>query len=219
MDFKNQISELVNEIADLELSTIKKKIVLYGTGIGAKLLNAEYALGRLSDLNIYPDDISSTIPDICVKDQIHFFVDSFFAFSYSSYDVLAQVINQKLQLGLNEYQVSIKRIKNHINSTSNLSLYNKIEDLLKKNHFKNLDKYRNCSTHRRQIYLETKTILVSGTPGYSSTSLNTTSITRVLCDDPITLTPKITQGRELIAYSTNMFNKIKDDIISILKEM
>ena len=214
------ISELAETIASSEPKTYKQKILLYSNGISAKLSNAEYSHANLMKLRDYPDNYNITDDlDVPAGDRIHFYVDSFFAFLYSSFDVTAQVINQKHRLGVDENRVSIKRIKSEIDAKlPTHPLHKTLDDLLKSKYFKNLDRYRNCSTHRRQIYLKTTTMLVSETPGYSSTA-KLTSVQRVLCDDPLSLNPSINQNRELINYSRDLLEKVKREIILILKNI
>lgn len=220
MTYSETITELAKTISNKEPKSYKQKILLYSHGISAKLLNAEYSHSNLLNLRDHPDDYDITDDfDVPVVDRIHFYVDSFFAFLYSSFDVTAQVINQKLRLGIDENRVSIKRIKEEIDKKkSTHQLKRTLDCLFKSKYFKNLERYRNCSTHRRQIYLQTTTVLISETLGYSSTA-KLTNVLRLLCDDPLSINPTVKQKRELINYTSDLLEKVKKEIIVILKNI
>jgi len=220
MNYSETLSQLAETIADKQPKSYKQKILLYSHGIYAKMLNAEYSHSNLLNLRDHPDNYNITDDlDVSVPDRIHFFTDSFFAFLYSSFDVTAQVINQKLRLGIDENRVSIKKIKEELDKRHPTHPLKKIlDDLFKSKYFKNLERYRNCSTHRRQIYLQTTTVSVSETPGYSSTAY-LTKVQRLLCDDPLSLNPSIKQKRELTSYSADLLEKVKKEIILILKNI
>lgn len=215
MSVYENIENLSIRLSENEPERIAKRIKLYFSGVSAKLRNAEYALARLKELSPQSDVTSSDDSDFLISQQISFYVDSFFAFLYSSFDVIAQVINQKLRIGENEKAVSIKRIKRKIDDNhTGVAIQPILNDLLRSNFFKNLDKYRNCSTHRRQIYIQEKTVTISATPGYSTTG-DMTSVERLLCDDPLLLNPTVRQERILVDYCNRMLVRSKNEISNI----
>lgn len=220
MEYSPEIEKLAKKISKDEPTTFEKKINLYSGGISAKLLNADFALSNLKTLRDLPDNSSqSDNSELNVRDQIHFFTDTFFAFLYSAFDVSAQVINQKLRLGIDEKSVSIKRVKQKLKSKLPDHKLNSILDtLLKSRHFSNLDKYRNCSTHRRQIYIRTTAISISETPGYSTTG-DLMQVVRYICDDPLKLNPTVNQNRELITYMEGLLKKVIQEIFKLLKNL
>lgn len=197
---------------------ISKNIILYSAGLSTKLRNSEFALKHLRELSLQSDLLStSDNNEFKISEQIHFFVDAFFAFLYSSLDVIAQVLNQKLHLEIDEKNVSFKKIRKTIDNQQqpNTPLKSVLDTISRSTYFKNLDKYRNCSTHRRQIYIKTTTESISETRGYSSTSKNITTVKRYICDNPLTLNPSINQKRELIPYCEKILKKIKKSISQI----
>ena len=220
MNLSSNIEEMVNRIGPPEPQTRKRKIELYSQGVIAKFRNAEYALSQLKDLNKYSDDKTlADDNDLVVRERIHFYLDSFFAFIYSTFDVMSQVVNQKLQMGLDERQVSIKGLKNRLNQNHNgHDLQDCIDVLCRANYFKNMDKFRNCSTHRRQIYVRCEATLISETPGYSSTA-DLTTVKRLICDDPYALSPSTNQNRELIDYCQKMLEWTETKLINISKKI
>jgi len=197
---------------------ISGKIGLYSSGVKAKIKNADYALSKIMELSSQSDDsTTSTEQDFLISDKLHFYVDSFFAFLYSAFDIISHVINQKYGIGLNEKEVSFDRVKRFFTSNhQGHRIQLLLDKISRKKYFKNLDKFRNCSTHRRQIYI--RTITETGTPGYS-TSGNVLVVRRVICDDPLSLNPKIRQNRELIEYCANMLDKVKSEISRISTEI
>lgn len=216
MPVHDDIEQMRSRIVQGENATISGKIELYSCGISAKIKNAEYALSMLNQLASLSDTISSSgITTFGILDKTHFYIDSFFAFTYSAFDVMAQVINQKLHMGKNEWDVNINKIKSDINRNHSAHTLNSVlNTLFNRNYFKNLKRYRNCSTHRRQIYIQEQVSSVTSTPGYS-TSGNVTTIVKILCDNPLTLNPTINQNRELIRYCTDIYNKMCRDISQI----
>jgi len=211
MSIYEKIEEMSNRLVRDTPRRISSRIVLYSSGAKAKLKNAEYALSKMRELSSQSDNITtSTDQDFLISEKLQFYVDSFFAFLYSTFDIISQVINQKYKMGLNEKEVSFDKVKRKLNSShqgdSIQVLFNKVSA---KTFFKNLDKFRNCSTHRRQIYI--KTTIETATPGYS-TSGDIRIVRRVLCDDPLSLNPKTKRNRELIEYCTSMLDKVKSEI-------
>jgi hypothetical protein len=67
--------------------------------------------------------------------------------------------------------------------------------------------------------LKTTATSVDGTDGYISTTEDMSSVTRILCDNPLSLKPTTKQNRELITYSTKIMNKVVENIKSILEEL
>lgn len=129
--------------------------------------------------------------------------------------MIAQVINQNMDLSIDEKKVSIKSAKRKIDSGySGHQVASVLNRIFRSNSFKNLEKYRNCSTHRRQIYIRAETVVIEETPGYSTTG-EITSVKRLLCDDPLALTPSVSQQRELVAYCENIFSRVCSDLIDI----
>lgn len=214
MSVYEKIDEMSNRLNQGERRQIKESIKLYSEGVKAKLKNTEYALSKINELSSQSNDITtSETPDFCVIEKIHFYVDSFFAFLYSTFDIISHVINQKHHLELEEKDVSFNRVKQVLEQRHRgINIQRNFDRISRKIYFKNLDNYRNCSTHRRQIYIET--ITISGTPGYSTTE-DMPEILRVLCDNPLSLKPKTNKTRILQDYCDEMFRKVKAEIIDI----
>ena len=180
--------------------------------------NAEYALSKLTEFCSQIDSSTST-SQFTVSDKVHFYLDSFFAFLYSSFDVVAQVVNQKSHLLIDENQVSIKSIKTKLIQTQ---LGTPIQVVLKRictsRFFKVLEKYRNCSTHLRQICIQSQRIETTLTPGYNAT-VPMPRISHKLCDDPLTINPRFSKNREMIKHCVDSYNKTTKEIGQILNKL
>jgi hypothetical protein len=189
--------------------------------VSAKLRQADYALGQIRSLatgefTTGQSGISTALPGTSNEDRLHFYVDAFFAFLYSTFDVLGQVVNQAQGLGLKEKDASFKNVRNVLQNNAS-ALSKKLVRVAKSRNFKKLEAYRNCSTHRRRIYIETTT--VSGTSGYSLTP--TVQLPKhLLADDPLALVlkPKVT-NRELLAYCGSSLGWVQKEVQTLMKNL
>lgn len=234
MNIQNEIDAIKEKNTSLKSKSRQEKTELYCEGLKAKLEQASFALSCVEKFTNLSDDTKSTTEEISfsISMQVAFYCDTFWTFLYSSLDVLSQIVNQTMALGLKEKDVSFNQIKGKLGGTVHKDLevsirYNKC---FKSRAFKNLEKYRNCSTHRRQIFIvelcETKS--VRRTAGYpstattDSTSIATTDststiVTRTLCDDPLTQKPKIEKKRIIPQYMVETQNSIIKSIKEIIK--
>lgn len=195
----------------------RQKIALYSAGLKEKLREAEFSLTNLKAYET--QDIattSDTDENFEIDANVHFYCDCFWAFLYASLDVLAQVINQTNKLELSEKKVSFKNIGEKL--PQNSKLRNCLNRIKNSNTYKNLDKYRNCSLHRRHIFFEEVKISVSRSAGYriSTTGRSESETIRYLCDDPFKLVPKVSQKREVGEYCEKTYNKITELLAKIL---
>jgi hypothetical protein len=218
MDVFEIIRRMENNIIQGLSQDTSDRICLYSSGLKAKLTNAEYAFYRLNELSGESDSSIST-SGFGTGEIIHFYLDSFFAFLYSAFDVMGQIVNQKLNLSIPEDKVSFKKVNQILDQNhAGIRIQQLFGTILNSRFFKELEKYRNCSTHRRQIYIQSRTTLISGTPGYT-TSGDLTRIERIICDDPLTLIPTVIKNKELIGHCLNMLIKAKEILIKISKAL
>jgi len=238
------MEKVLNELASLEerckpilSKTQLQKSHLYCEGLRAKLTQTSYALERLMEINKLSDDDKYTITDddkytftgdkaYPIRLQVSFFCDSFWTFLYSSLDVLSQIVNQTMNLGLDdldEKNVSFAQVKGKLqgNQYVTTQVSKAFDDCFKSHAYKNLDKYRNCSNHRREIFIVETYTSVKGTSGYATTSTGGSgkTVTRILCDDPLTLLPTIEQKRKIPDYMMDTMQKIEKFIAEIIKKI
>ena len=222
MKYKDKIEKVQNKlllvVGNSKIKT--RKINIYINGLYGKFENAEYALDKIKEITQETGTYSAYSPEI--DPEIHFYVDSFFAFLYSCLDVLAQILNQYYEelnkLNLDERQISFRKILNVIkNKNLNLPVNDEFEKILSSRYFINLDKYRNCSTHRHQIYIKREQTTISETAGYTSSTGELPTVLWIICDDPFfKLKPSIKQRRDLYDYSKRMYDNIKRKIENII---
>lgn len=222
MDLFAQIDFLVNRSrVVITQKARKQKIELYSEGLKAKTNQAKFALENLDSFSNQSDHIvSSTARDeFTISEKVGFFCDAYWTFLYSSLDVLAQIINQALKLDLKENVVSFNSVAKHLEQKQeNSNIQQKFKDCRNSYVFKHLDAYRNCSTHRRQIYIKEEVKIVKHTPGYRTTSIGSVEgVERIICDNPLELTPLVKQQRRIPVFMEDTSNKILNHIIKILK--
>ncbi|NQT56645.1 MAG: hypothetical protein HQ551_10495 [Desulfobacteraceae bacterium] len=201
-------------------NTRKQKLKLYCEGLKAKARQVELALQELVTLENQTDAaVTSTDTDEpSIQAKVEFYCDSFWAFLYSCLDVLGQVVNQGMKLGFDEKAVSFKTIKNHLNSNHNGSPeQTAFDECARCNAFKNVDRYRNCSTHRRQIYVKEEVKLVRHPDGYQTiTTGDNVTVERILCENPLDVRPRTTQNRKIPDYLLTTRDRIFGLIEKIL---
>lgn len=198
----------------------KQRIKLYCEGLKAKAKQAVYALRELSKLENQTDSaVTTTDPnEPPIQERVEFYCDTFWALLYSCLDVLGQIANQAMRLGFDEKDVSFKKIansicNNHGGSPEDTAFTNCKNSIA----FKNLDKYRNCSTHRRQIYICTRTVTVQHSTGYQTiTTGDDVTVERILCDNPLDITPRMNQNRLIPQYMESTMNSIFKHIENII---
>jgi hypothetical protein len=221
MSVYDDIENMSNRIANSHNARISARINLYSNGVKYKITEAEIAFNMLQELLLprgapfLKDESKFTI-----EQKMHFFVDSFFAFLYSAFDVISQVVNQHLQLGINENQVSFKSVEESLRANRNGDLIQIIyTQILAANYFKNLKNYRNCSTHRRHICIVTTGPKFSD--GYSTTASRNLglAVENILCDNPLVITPTINQNREILKYCNRAFEWAKDKLSKISTDL
>jgi len=223
MSVSDTIDSLVVEVdTTIRQKTRRQKVRLYSAGLKAKIKQADFALQKLSEYDNRSDEIitSTGEDDFLITEQVHFYCDTFWTFLYSSLDVLAQIVNQVLRLNLKERAVTFKGVKSKLHSRQNASrIQKRFERCFSSKAFKNLDRYRNCSTHRRQIYMKEETKSEKGTAGYKSSTTGTVvTVVRTLCDNPLVLSPRTSQNRRIPKYMAETRDKILRHIELIVKE-
>jgi hypothetical protein len=200
--------------------TRKQKLSLYCEGLKAKARQAEFAIAELARLENQTDaSVTATDPEQpSIQARVEFFCDSFWAFLYSCLDVLGQVVNQGMKLGFDEKEVSFKKVKKRLDGNhAGTPAQRAFNTCSRCNAFKNLDRYRNCSTHRRQIYVIEDIHLVRHPGGYQTiTTGDNVTVERILCDNPLDITPRTTQHRQVPGYLQSTRDKIFEQIERIL---
>jgi len=174
MSIFREIGNLETRIeSEVAQQSRRRKLKLYLAGLESKVRQADYAIFLIEKYEDRYDSISSTTEDetLNIKEQVEFYCDTFWIFLYSTLDVLAQIINHAYRFNIDEKDVSFKGLKTRIDNTisgSDVEIeYNRIR---RSNAFINAVKYRNCSIHRRPIFIQEEITQITHTRGYTITS-------------------------------------------------
>jgi hypothetical protein len=223
------IDDIDDWIVDAETNTPqatrKKKIRLYGEGVKAKLRQAQYSIDCISTLaSEFDGTMVTTDPDeASVSARVEFYCDAYWGFLYSTLDILAQVINQKLDLGLSERKVDFNKISEELNKAPHHggALQKAVDACIASNACSNIKKYRNCSSHRRPICIQEKEVRTRITAGYTTTTTNTLDgVQRQLCDNPLAVTPQFRQtSRKIPGYLETTQNSLHGHLKKIFKKL
>lgn len=205
----------------------RKRIDLYTGGLAAKLEQTEFCLESLRSLGTSPTnaitesptDTTSTQKILNEDEEAEFYCDTFWSLLYSMLDILGQIINQHVDLGLDESNVSFNTIKKKLDDSDPTSQLAVMLQSLKQSYaYRHTDAYRNCSNHRRPICLRHTTKTTRHTKGYTTATMPMQITVREICDNPLEpLRPRFAQKREVVEYSEKTLTLIKDRITRILR--
>jgi hypothetical protein len=141
----------------------------------------------------------------------------------SALDIMGQLINELRSVGIGERDVDIKRVASAIKTTElGSSLDRALDELLNSSVFKQLEDYRNCSTHRRPIYIQTRivTTSITGTSGYYSGSSEQRTVERHICTNPWDLIPRVRVGRRpVVAYCESLLQRTAQRMDTVLNRL
>jgi hypothetical protein len=198
----------------------QERIELYGHGL----------ISRIKEIGLtyrFIKDYASRFPQAADSmgytdhDKIHFYSDSFWAFGRSAFDILGQLINQTHNLGINESKCDFESVLNAMNTNhSSDPLTAPLNAIKSSADYTELNAYRNCSMHRRQVYLEGNKIERDyATAGYSGATGPVTSYDWILVDDPLVVLPTTALQRKLIAYCGSTLSFIQTNVETIIKAL
>lgn len=221
MDIYDKIDDIYKYLISIEgQEDKKKKIKVYSEGVKTKLLNAEYSFKKIKELDSETEYYGDTTAEVTftIDDKIQFYVESFFAFLYSVFDVVSHVINQKYTFFNDERKVKFKRTieeLERINSNNPLTI--SLKRISRLRYFKALDDYRNCATHRRDIFIGKRG--TSPSRAYVDYTQDLEIPKRVLADNPLEIIPSTREDKFLVEYSEDMLKKTSRDILLIFKRI
>ncbi len=221
---EGKLDKLLQRISGTTSAT--PKVSVYVEGVKAKLKQAKFSMERIRYLEgIAEDDISlesTTGPSmprtLTIDEKVQFYCESLWVSLRAALDILAQLINQLRRLNIQEKDVDIKGVgKRLAGNYRNTLLEKAVTNCLKSRAFNKLERYRHCSTHRRQVYIRTEKLKasISGTPGYYSDSILPTEIVTVkrhICSNPGDIKPKVNLNKSVGDFCEEILNKIDDNI-------
>jgi hypothetical protein len=189
---------------------------IYAHGIAEKWRYVLYSLDKIRQLDASPPEYTA-FGSLDYEAEIRYFCDNLWTSLHSTLDVLAQLANTTIANPLDEENTDFATMVNHLNQTqAGSQLQNRLDKLKRSRVYRNLRELRRCITHRRSVYIETQTTQASGTPGYQIATSSIPMVKRIICDDPLALTPSVSKGRELVPFSQDIVNKVSDHVDRIL---
>lgn len=229
IDTEGRIDRLLQRLRSRGLATATT--TLYSEGLKTKLRQAKFSLETLRPLAPQADQVQDTTAGpvsqglLNVSELVGFYCDGFWDSLRSALDILAQLVNELRSLGVNERDVDIKKVAARVKPTASGSPLDKaLDELLNSSAFIQLEEYRNCSTHRRPPFIQTRkvTTSVSGTAGYaySASSREITVVERYLCTNPWDLRPRVHTGqRPVVAYNEKLLQGIRRKIDTMVTRL
>ena len=212
MPLEPQITALIARAQDplkIPEQPRRERIELYAQGLLYRIMEV-----RLTYRFIH--ELGSKYPQPEDRDKIHLYSDSFWAFARSSFDILGQLLNQTQNLGINESGCHFGTVVAQLKATNPADpLTLSLDAIYNSPEYQDLNSYRNCSLHRRQVYLEgRKTEKDYGTSGYSTGAFLVYEW--ILCDNPLVVTPTTIQGRRLVLYCNQILSFLQAQIENII---
>lgn len=223
---ENAIDMLSQKLKRRKLWTNKANI--YTEAVKAKFCQARWSLDTLREIEHLPNEegnsaSSDVFSRISIDDKIVFFCECFWDFLRSSIDILAQLINELQSLRIDEDIVSFYRVLNVMKQPpmSVTPLSTALRSCERSWAFKELNSYRRCSTHRRQVCIFGVPVSNPQPLGrvYEYMSTSTTSINRYLCSNPSRLRPRPSFKRPLIAYNEQILEEIEKRLSIIVNRL
>jgi hypothetical protein len=201
-----------------------QRIALYASGLESKLKEASFALSQIRILSASMPQSGYDSLGYNDFDRMHFYSDSFWAFERSALDVVAQLINQTEDLGLQEDGCDFRRLISEMeNRHPAAPLTASLNNLRNTARIAELNDYRNCSLHRRQVFLQyqqSSKAIVYSTPGYGTSGTGSVvSHEWYVCDNPLDVTPTVGTNRLLPDYCKAVFDDIENQLTTIITSL
>ncbi len=224
---ENELSALDTRAAQLPWRR-QNFVMMYTEGLKQRLIQIKFCLAQLQQLDertwLKTADSSTSVLDL--DEMAQFFCDTFWTWVYSSADILAQIINQTENLGLDEGDVSFHAVLTPLRQQQARSgLWDSVDRLERSWVRSWMKTYRNCANHRRPICLihESRKL----TPGYRTkqdSSITTTgpiqpAVQRFICDHSVALTPNIGKKIKLRERCETASRMLNERIEAVVKTM
>lgn len=206
---------------------LNQKVSLYSESVKAKFGQVHWSMAVLREIEHAPNVEGSASSlevwnKIGTNDKIVFFCECFWDFLRSSIDVAAQLVNELRSLSISEDKVSLSEVRDKMMPTmSTTPLFKAIKSLEKSWAFKDLNSYRHCSTHRRQVCIfELPSNPLPLTRVYEYLSESTTGVmNRYLCGNPSSLKPRLSLKRPVVEYNERMLKEVERRLATILSRL
>lgn len=164
------------------------------------------------------------------EERLAFYANSFWAFAYSMFDILANVINVVHRRCKDESRVSFKKAATDYEDLREcqrgpckklpVNLLRRIERVTANETFERLSQYRHCCLHRRAVWLGRGKAPrdLRGPYAPDSTAINQESDVILVSDDPEEMgDPASKPNRNLSVECEKIGTFVKTELIAILK--
>ena len=221
------IDALLQKLKHKRLCTLK--VIVYSEAIKAKFYQVRWSLDLLREIEHTPNIEGNTTSQeawnrMSTNDKIVFFCECFWDYLRSSIDIIAQLINELRSLEIDEDNVSFYKVRDKMKpSMSTTLLFKALVSCERSWAFKELNSYRHCSTHRRQvcIFEEPSSLQLQPlTQVYGYMSGSTAVIwNRYLCCNPSSLHPRLGKKRPVVAHNERILKEIEKRLSTIVNRL
>ena len=160
--------------------------------------------------------------------ELDFYCDAFWVFAYSTFDLVAHVVNVVHPRVQDESLVSFERARqdygglgaqNKNSSSMPAALVKLMETVARQDYFERLKKFRQCVLHRRVVCIAPYSMEVPEFYNYNTTSTAPTLLGRFVCDDPEDLKPQFTEQRKLDDDCQTIKDALMIDLQKLLRKI
>lgn len=198
---------------------------IYVRSLSERFVSIDYSLNEVRRLS-EPTGSTESSNQFQDHDQRRdFYLNCFWAFGYSAFDILAHIINTVHHAVKDESKVSFGRAAHgydtitpktfHGKEEIPANILTKLKRTTNKFYFKRLAGYRQCCLHRRAVCLQTQTTRVSFSYADSTSAGGCEHLTSI-CDDLDDMRPKFTNNTLLDKTCQTIRDGIENDITEIL---
>jgi len=220
------IDSLLQRLEHSELLTEKAK--LYSVATKVKFAQARWSLEILREMEHLPDikgDATSQdiLSRISTTEKIVFICECFWDFLRSSIDIEAQIVNELKSLNLDEDNVSLSAVRAKMMPTLSMTLlFKALINCERSWAFNELNSYRHCSTHRRQVEIFQLPSSPSPQPitgVYAYMDGFASGMNRYLCVNPSCLRPQANLKKPLVEHNERILKEIERRLSTIINRL
>lgn len=197
------------------LSNLRKShLGVYIGSLTERFASIDYALQQIR--RRFASTTDDVRPFQTPAQERDFYVNCFWSFSYSVFDILAHVVNTVHRRIAAERDVSFLRSK----SAFPPPIRNRMDRISRRWYFIRLRSFRQCCLHRRTVCVQDTTTTKSiSMPYVGSTATTGTLTVAFLCDSTEDMKPKFNAKRNLLKECETMRTEIENDVRSVLQKV
>jgi hypothetical protein len=207
----------------------KRYLRIYVESLIERFAGVEYALRQIQALSTSTSE--SCEPFRTQLERRDFYTNCFWAFAYSAFDILANIINVVYPLAKDEAWTSFGRALTEYDSLSAKNrgsgsslppaLHKRIVRIGNSRYFGQLSGFRQCCLHRRAVCVEDEETTVSRSAPYvdwtDSTAPPAPRVVTIICDKADEMQPRFRKRTNLINLCQKIHYRIQDDMKATLR--